>query len=269
MSTAQGYRPSSNSPSKSAATGTPAPTWFKAVIALVVTGALVAALVAWLRPKPAQAACVVAVDVRGSSRIMLNQYREWLPRILDSCALAKRADVTVLPVTSQTQTGATTAVATKLSETPDMTGDQTNDDGRVKGELSRFATQDVPAVFNTPAQAGGGTDLLGAGTVALPYVQDAAPGSSIVFLTDGVHNQDPYRLLNIPLDQASIDKYIAELGDAGRIPDLTEVNVYMYGVNVGRSTTVATSEQLDGIQRFWRSYWAATGATLVKYQKQP
>jgi hypothetical protein len=236
---------------------------------MIVVAIVAALLFHWFRPKPVQAACVVGVDVRGSSTLNIEQYRQWLPGILDSCALSTRARVSVVPITSRTVTGVTPAVRINLAETPDLSGDPTNDKARVKDALVGFIADEVPSVFDTAAQDGGGTDLLGFAEVALPELANAAPGSTLVMTSDGIHNQEPYRLQHIDLDQASIDRYVAELRDAGRIPDLRGVDVYMYGVGVGNTTSGADADLLQGVERFWRAYWSASGANLRAYQKQP
>lgn len=221
----------------------------------------------WYSPPP-QAACVIAIDAQASTHQMASAYQGWLPSLVGDCAQQDQAQVTVLPVTSETITGTTQSAKTNLREDVEFSGNQVNDQRRIDAEISRFLADDVQeAIFNAPAQKRGGTDLLSLSKVTAPHQGEA--GTTLIILTDAMNHKKPYRLARIPLGPEDITGYIEQLTNSGQIADLAGTSVYMYGVNTGTFTHTLSAERLSAIESFWDAYFRAAGANLVAYQRAP
>lgn len=239
--------------------------------AAALVGAVLAVMAGMLVWRPWQPdpvpGCVFAVDTQGGAAIMADSYGRWLPGLLRDCALDSRADIAVLPVSSDTVT-TTTDAATLQPSRLELTGDRPTDDVIVAAAIDDFAAgAEIDAVFDAAPQGPGGTDLLAITKMARPYL--TGPGSQLTILSDALHNQEPYQLRTIPLDDADISNYLQQLRDRDQLPDLSGVEVRMFGVNVGGTTASLSPARLAAIERWWRAYWSATGAVLTAYQRQP
>lgn len=217
-------------------------------------------------PNAPQGGCLINVDAQGSASAMVGAYRRWLPSQAKDCAAADRATLSIALVSGETRTSTVIPVTTDLRSL-DFTGNSVNDETIVNNEIDRVVKEADQAILAAPKQQGG-TDILGVMCVAHDLLHGHSP-STLIIDSDGINNREPYRLSKVPLDEASIAKYVDQLKADGQLCDLTGTQVHMYGVGIGSGTSKLSLEQLTGIQRFWEAVVRATGAELVDYQRNP
>ncbi len=217
-------------------------------------------------PNAPHAGCVLGVDAQGSTSKMIDAYRQWLPGQAEECAAADRATLSIALVSGETRTSTVTPVSTDLRSL-DFTGNSVNDETIVDNEIDRVVKEADQAILAAPKQQGG-TDILGVMCVAHDLLRGHSP-STLIIDSDGINYRKPYRLSEVPLDEASIAKYVDQLKADGQLCDLTGTQVHMYGVGIGSGTGKLSPERLTGIQRFWEAVVRATGAELVAYRRNP
>lgn len=217
-------------------------------------------------PDAPTAGCVIAVDAQYSASRMLDSYRAWLPGQAEGCAAADHADLSIALVSGETRTGTVTPVTGRLSKL-DYTGNGPTDDTIAHNEIDRVVKDADKAILDAPRQRPG-TDIIGVLCVAHDMLRGHSP-STLIINSDGINNRAPYRLGSVPLDDASITRYVEELKADGQLCDLTGVQVYMYGVGIGSGTSTMSDERLTGIRKFWEAAIRSTGADLVVYQRNP
>lgn len=86
----------------------------------------------------------------------------------------------------------------------------------------------------------------------------AAPreGAHLVLLTDGIEESNLANFKHGRMDEAAITAILKRIQLSGLLPNLRGVNVYLVG---------AGGSNYAEIERFWRRYFAKTGATLKSY----
>jgi hypothetical protein len=215
-----------------------------------------------------QAGCVIAMDTQGSAQIMRDRYEAWLRGQVSKCAKKARGVVDVVLATSETKTSTTVSVGANLRDGVDLTGNKEVDDGRVDRAINRLVAEVHEQILNAPRQKKGGTDLLGVTCVAADLLKGRAT-KTLIYMSDGMNASKPYRLRDIPLDDAAIAKDVDQARASGLLCRLPGVQVHMMGAGIGRGTHLLMPGRLEAIAHFWRAAFAAAGANLVAYQREP
>ncbi len=91
--------------------------------------------------------------------------------------------------------------------------------------------------------------------------------NSIIIFSDMVnedaeHKYDFTRMATVPNND--IDKKVEELHDFQAIPNLTGVQVFVYGATASQ-TGIHADQQIENIQYFWQQYFKNAGAELKAY----
>jgi hypothetical protein len=90
----------------------------------------------------------------------------------------------------------------------------------------------------------------------------AIPDRRLVIFSDMIESSDRYEFTRAGLSPRAISAMIQKDKQAGRIPNLSGVSVWIAGAGAGGGAHLS-SEQLRGIEEFWMEYFRATGAELV------
>lgn len=88
-------------------------------------------------------------------------------------------------------------------------------------------------------------------------------GLTLLILSDMVEESPAANFARQPLDENTGRKLIEARRAQGLLPDLAGVRVYVVGAS-GRS-----AEQMSRVQGFWRAFFAASGATVQDYGRNP
>jgi hypothetical protein len=80
-----------------------------------------------------------------------------------------------------------------------------------------------------------------------------------------IESSDRYEFTRAGLSPLSISAMIQKDKEAGRIPKLSGVRVWIAGAGAGGGSHLS-SDRLRGIEQFWLEYFRATGAELVPTQ---
>lgn len=85
---------------------------------------------------------------------------------------------------------------------------------------------------------------------------DGRPGAVLVIMSDMIEESADLNLMRAPKSQASINLLLTRLRAADEIPDLRGISVIV--------VDLPSRAQIDkrAVERFWRAYFLATGATL-------
>lgn len=83
----------------------------------------------------------------------------------------------------------------------------------------------------------------------------------LVIFSDMLENSDRYSFERKNLVPAKVDAFIAREHNAGRVPDLREVEVYVIGAGATRGND-AKARHIRATEEFWMKYFAATGASI-------
>lgn len=97
---------------------------------------------------------------------------------------------------------------------------------------------------------------------ALSLVRQVFPNSPrpvLVLLSDMLHSSSDFDLEKGAITDKFIDDTLARLQQAGRIPDLKGVAVYVAGA------TAKSDERYNQIKKFWEKLFAQSGAELKSY----
>lgn len=81
----------------------------------------------------------------------------------------------------------------------------------------------------------------------------------LVLMSDMVEDSELYDFSRLRLTDEEVTEILTSEREENRIPDLRGVRVYVVGA-MG-----ATSERQRSLERFWRAYFAETGATVQDY----
>lgn len=248
------------------------PAWQRLAMIAVPLVLLGAMLVYTFWPNPDPASCVVAIDAKGSTKKMAAQYADWWPEQAEKCAVASGGRIVVVPVTSDTGTTAVPIQTLDLSDpedVPNLSDNPYNASKQRKEALEAWAPKVNAAIFGKIEQAPGGTDLLSLARVVAPLLAAQGGDRSLIVLTDGMNNREPYRFKdpNLDMSPAGIAQLIQTLQATGQIPSLADVTVSMYGVDRGTQSSGEDPARLRQIQDFWNAYFAAAGANLRAYQQ--
>lgn len=215
-----------------------------------------------------QAGCAFALDAQGATGLMRDNYEEWLPVQVAGCAKEARGVVDVFLATSETKTNTTSSVTSNLRDDVDLTGNDEVDGKRIDAEIDDLVARAHDEILGAPRQKTFGTDLVGVTCVAEDLLRGRTD-KTLVMMSDGVNGKEPYRLRYVPLDDDSIARYVADLLASGMLCPLTDVDVYVYGAGMGRTTDLLEPGRLEAIEKFWRAVFDAAGANLVAYQREP
>ena len=98
----------------------------------------------------------------------------------------------------------------------------------------------------------------------------ALPPSSatrlLLIISNGVVVDDEHNFRQGVLTRRRIDETIRRLRSQELIPDLTDIQVALVGVGYDPVGYTLTTEQEQGLHRFWRRYIAETGGILIYMQ---
>lgn len=84
----------------------------------------------------------------------------------------------------------------------------------------------------------------------------------LVVFSDMIESSDRYEFTRAGLSPKAISAMIRKDKQAGRIPKLNGVSVWIAGAGAGGGSHLS-SQQLRGIEQFWTEYFKATGAMLM------
>lgn len=155
----------------------------------------------------------------------------------------------------------------------------------IKEKLDEYKRPKRDSVFNTVVQQKDArkeytnyTDILGALEQVSPNLEhsstpssfmqfwDSVTGASetqsenaIVIFSDMIHESSDLNFQHMNLDEKTIDKIIADLKAKNKIPDLTGTKIFVCG------RTGKNNKMIDGIQNFWKKYFAEAHADLKVY----
>lgn len=106
------------------------------------------------------------------------------------------------------------------------------------------------------------TDIVGALDAAARVLATApdAGEKRLVLVTDAVNTCAPLNLLDADLSEDAVRAFVDGERDGGRLPDLAGVRVWVAGA--GTDPRVSRERGFE-IERFWRAYFEAAGATLA------
>lgn len=235
--------------------------------ALAILAGVVYFWAPWNTPIP-QGSCVIAVDYQGSAAPMIDSYKQWAKEELNACADDGHADIAVIPITSATEADYTSEVVRLNFSSHDLDIGNSGDRTRlVQHQVDDAADQTFESWTAHPANFKGGTDIIGAPVVARELLTGDGT-KTLIILSDAMENHD-YKFHKGSLDAEAISGMLKDLGAAGRIPDLSGVEVKMYGVNAGTLSTDIPRERLNEVKMFWTRYFRAANADLIAYAKQP
>lgn len=88
------------------------------------------------------------------------------------------------------------------------------------------------------------------------------PDRRLVIFSDMIESSERYEFTRAGLSQKAISAMVLKDKQAGRIPKLGGVKVWVAGAGAGGGAHLS-SEQLRGIEQFWIEYFHAAGAELV------
>lgn len=128
------------------------------------------------------------------------------------------------------------------------------------------ASAALEQVLGTPPGAPG-SDLFSAMALATRVFERPGGGSRqrlLIVCSDMLQSTNAYDFYSQPLDDAQSQRIIDELRGSGQLPDLGGVSVWVVGAGRDSVFEIA-SERNQGIERFFRLYFAAAGARLVTY----
>lgn len=106
-----------------------------------------------------------------------------------------------------------------------------------------------------------GTSILDGLAVAERGLAGAGGTRYLVVLSDMLEVSPRVTLAKDALEPKAVAAFIEAEREAGRLPDLAGVSVYVAGAGGGS----ISGERYQRIEAFWRTYLDATGATVVDY----
>ncbi len=209
----------------------------------------------------------VLLDFSNSTWSMRGSYAADFQKILDSLKAGDR--LIVDRITANTLAQSTFPVNEELPQYGifDQRGNPVYDPVNQK-ELAgkkKSIQAKVDRMFSTGAE-GQATPIMDATQLA-QRVFDTYRGTGapvLVIFSDMVEVSDGYSFETQTLTPRNIESIIAKKESAGELPKLNGVKVYVVGAGAGQENSDITSLQWLGIQNFWLSYFAATGADLSK-----
>lgn len=255
----------------------PEPRFEPGTLRTIVVGALTLATIAagytayrFLRDDGTgpQSGCAIGIDAQGATGVMRTNIESWLPQQITECADGGKGVVDVFLATAQTRTNITPAEATNFRNDIDLVGNNDVDARRVSEAVDALVDRVEDNILGAPRQTKVGTDLIGASCVAADMLKGRT-SKTLVLFSDAVNGSKPYRLRYMDLDDASIKEAVDEAVSSGQLCRLDGVKVSMFGVGMSRVTDLMEPGRLEAIERFWRAAWAAVGAELVSYQREP
>lgn len=88
------------------------------------------------------------------------------------------------------------------------------------------------------------------------------PDRRLLIFSDMIESSERYEFTRVGLNQHAISAMIQKDKQAGRIPRLNGVKVWIAGAGAGGGSHLS-GEQLRGIEQFWLEYFRAAGGELV------
>jgi len=88
------------------------------------------------------------------------------------------------------------------------------------------------------------------------------PDRRLLIFSDMIESSERYEFTRAGLSQRAISAIIQKDKQAGRIPKLSGVRVWIAGAGAGGGSHLS-GDQLRGIEQFWLEYFRAAGAELV------
>lgn len=233
-------------------------------IGLVVVAAVL--LVVLLRPASAAAAgvCNVGMDAFGSAQepAIVEGYMSALPEFLVSrCLDARGGEIRVITAESEHETAP--PVPLDFAPAPGQNVRKAREAAETK--IDESIVPEARDLLQQSSRSGAGTDIIGY-LATIDHTYQGAPSGRrcLLVLTDGGQTGSP-NLYRDPLGAADIDRYIADLDSQGRLPDLSGVDVWVVGVNLGQVATSVPDDRAAQIEAFWRAFFNAAGAHVMLY----
>lgn len=90
----------------------------------------------------------------------------------------------------------------------------------------------------------------------------------LVIFSDMIENSDRYSFTTENLNSDRVEAFIAREDEAGRVPDLSQVQVYVAGAGATRGAD-ATPAKTRLIKRFWLAYFEAANAASLPRRYGP
>jgi len=155
----------------------------------------------------------------------------------------------------------TTPVAVSFTPPPQVEGNGLFEKAHAAKQLEAAVAQ-AREVLSRPSE--GGSDIFSALLLAERIFARAGKNERryLVLFSDMVEHAGRYDFYRQPLDVKATRSVLATLRRSGMLPRLAGVRVYVAGAGVDPNGTL-TSARAVAIERFWHSYFRATGATLA------
>lgn len=205
---------------------------------------------------PLSPAVLVMVDFSQSAASLLPDYKRYLDEIVGRIPAGGRINV------GKIQKATVASFEPFISEVvPGEPGlmdveEDVRDEQRAVGLRIRRA---VDSVFSSPTFSPG-TNIIS----ALGLVHDVFPNSDrrvLVLLSDMQHTSSDLDLEKANITDKFIEATLAKLQQAGQLPDLKGVEVYVAGA------TAKTDERYNSIKKFWLKLFAQAGAEVRSYSR--
>lgn len=104
------------------------------------------------------------------------------------------------------------------------------------------------------------TDIIGSiGLARRIFEALPKPRKILVLMSDMIEDSEHYNFAKLELSPQTISEVIKREREAGRLPALGDVRVYVVGAAAG------SISRLDRIRDFWTTYFDSTGAELAYY----
>lgn len=197
-------------------------------------------------------ACAAVFDVSRSTtgvEDVLQGYAEAFTDFVRRCA-AEGATLTLVAATDDSRQDASLPQELDLSP-PDVAG-LSEDDASLEQE-ARIAevVQQAAALLNEVRSDGDGTDLVGAFAEIATAVDD---GAQVRVYSDALQWTDDLNLGTTDLSEEGVLDLVAEQDALGMVPRLPRAQWAFVGAGRGAGAEMLATEQLLGLERFWRAW---------------
>lgn len=199
---------------------------------------------------------LVMVDFSESAKPLLPDYKKFLGEILSKVPAHGR--IVVGKIQKTTEASFEPFVNRVIPGDPGLM-DVEEDVRDQQRALQRTIQLAIDSVFGNPTFSGG-TNIVS----ALRLVKQVFPQSDrrvLVLLSDMQHVSSEFNLEKAALTGNFVEETLGRLQQAGRIPDLKGMAVYVAGA------TAKTDERYNQIKEFWDRLFAQSGAELKTYSR--
>lgn len=201
-------------------------------------------------------AVLVMVDFSASAAQLLPDYRKYLYEIV--AKIPPGGHVVVGKIERTTAASFDPFINEVIPGEPGLTDVEEDIRDEQRAVRSRIRRA-IDSVFSNP-QFSPGTSIIS----ALGLVHEVYPSAGwrvLVLLSDMQHASSDFDLEKANITDKFIDETLAKLQQAGRIPDLKGVEVYVAGA------TARTDERYRQIRNFWEKLFKQAGVELKSYSR--